>query len=407
MRIIEPHQLRAMQRRQNRRFPKILLGAAILVIFVFVAWAYLKPLPPIKSRPKTLTLSAKNVSIDWPTQGQAAIGTSELGVLKTHGTQKPVPIASVAKVVLALAILNQKPLQLNEQGPKITLDKQDVDYYNREIARVGSRVKVKAGEKITEYQALEALLLPSANNIADTLADWGFGSSAKYQDYANKMTASLGMNHTQINDASGFSPKTVSTAEDLVKRGNAAIQNPVIAQIVKKQQTRIPVEGTIRNVNSLLGEQGNIGVKTGDTDQAGGCFLFAYKNTVDNQEVTLIGAVVGARNLRQALSSAEPLASSTIDDFGLVTAVSKGQTVGYYDVPWQGKVNIVSKEDLAVFGWQGSSKKAKVAIKEFGDVQPGNSVGDVVVGRQRVDLTISSSIAKPGIVWRLKNVFEL
>ncbi len=106
----------------------------------------------------------------WPAYGQAAFiqtGTSEI---HAGPNQHAAPIASVAKVMTAYLVLRDHPLRLGENGPTITLTDDDAFDADRRRGQEESVVPVAAGEQLTELQALQALLLPSANNIAAVLA---------------------------------------------------------------------------------------------------------------------------------------------------------------------------------------------------------------------------------------------
>ena len=155
---------------------KITLIVVIILLGVGL-FSYSRPIPGVKA---VATLAAPKVGsavdLPWPAYGQGALAAQDYGILQTHGEQKAVPMASVAKVVTALAVLKQKPLAVGEQGPTITVNSDDVAIYNSYYTQGGSVVKVEAGEQISEYQALQALLIPSANNMADTLARWAFRS---------------------------------------------------------------------------------------------------------------------------------------------------------------------------------------------------------------------------------------
>jgi D-alanyl-D-alanine carboxypeptidase (penicillin-binding protein 5/6) len=185
----------------------------------------------------------------------------------------------------AYSVLKQKPLKPGQQGPIISISDQDVLTYNDYYSKGGSVAKVVPGEKISEYQALQALMLPSANNFADTLAIWAFGSMDKYILYANNQAKTLGLKDTHISDASGFSPQTLSSARDLVLLGQAAIKDPALAEIANQQQANVPEAGTVHNVNWLLGTDNVNGIKTGNTEEAMGCFLFSSVRNVNGQKI--------------------------------------------------------------------------------------------------------------------------
>jgi serine-type D-Ala-D-Ala carboxypeptidase (penicillin-binding protein 5/6) len=307
-----------MTTRKKKYTPRAKLGLAVALLLIGGVAAFVcqrpAPVQNVRSAQTTPSLASKidTASLPWPSYGEAAIGVAGEGVLAAHGNQTPVPTASVAKVMTALAVLEKMPITPGQQGPTITLTQEDQDLYDYYRLQNGSLAAVSVGEEITEYEALEALLLPSANNIADTLAILAFGSVDAYSDYANELARSLGMTHSDFVDASGFSPATVSTAEDLVKLGEAALQNPVIAEIVAKKSAIIPVAGTVHNTNRLLGTNGINGLKTGNTDQAGGVFIGTCAVTLPNgKTVQVISVVMGAPDIDAALDDSVPILAAT------------------------------------------------------------------------------------------------
>src|SRR5206468_13026880 len=150
-----------------------------------------------------------------------------------------------------------------EDGPTMTLTDVDVADTERRRRRGESVVSVAGGEQLTEWQALQALLLPSANNIATVLARWDAGSIDRFVARMNATARSLGMSHTRYTDPSGYDDATVSTAADQVRVVDRAMRLPVFASIVATPSTTLPVAGTVHNTNALLGHNGFVGVKTG------------------------------------------------------------------------------------------------------------------------------------------------
>ena len=146
---------------------------------------------------------------------------------------------------------------------------------------------------MTERQALQALLLPSANNIAAVLARWDAGSAERFVARMNATARSLGMTHTRYTDPSGYDDATVSTAADQVRVVDRAMRLPVFASIVATPSATLPVAGTVHNTNTLLGRNGFVGVKTGSTDAAGGCFAFRAIRWIDGKRTTITGVVLG------------------------------------------------------------------------------------------------------------------
>jgi D-alanyl-D-alanine carboxypeptidase (penicillin-binding protein 5/6) len=203
------------------------------------------------------------------------------------------PIASVAKVMTAYLVLRDHPLGAEQEGPALTLTDADVADTERRRGLRESIVTVAAGERLTERQALQALLLPSANNIAAVLARWDAGSTERFVARMNATARLLGMTRTRYTDPSGFADTTVSTAADQIRIVQQAMRLPVFASIVATPSAALPVVGTVHNTNTLLGRDGFVGVKTGSDDAAGGCFAFRAVRLVDGRPTTITGVVLG------------------------------------------------------------------------------------------------------------------
>ena len=229
----------------------------------------------------------------WPAYGQAAF--VEAGQSQVHAgpNQHPAAIASVAKVMTAYLVLRDHPLRLGQDGPTIMLTDADVADTDRRRGQQESVVSIEAGEQLTELQALQALLLPSANNIAAVLARWDAGSEDRFVARMNGEARSLGMTRTRYSDPSGYDDATVSTAADQVRIVERAMRLPVFASIVSTQSATLPVAGTVHNTDTLLGYDGFVGVKTGSDDAAGGCFAFRAIRWIDGKRATITGVVLG------------------------------------------------------------------------------------------------------------------
>jgi serine-type D-Ala-D-Ala carboxypeptidase (penicillin-binding protein 5/6) len=228
----------------------------------------------------------------WPAYGQAAvqIGQSEF---QAGPNQHAAAIASVAKVMTAYLVLRDHPLRRGEDGPTITLTDADVADTERRRRQEESIVPIAAGEQLTERQALQALLLPSANNIAAVLARWDAGSVERFVARMNSTAGSLGMSHTSYTDPSGYDDATVSTAADQLRIVDRAMRLPVFASVVATPSAALPFAGTVHNTNALLGYNGFVGVKTGSDDAAGGCFAFRAIRWIHGKRTTITGVVLG------------------------------------------------------------------------------------------------------------------
>jgi serine-type D-Ala-D-Ala carboxypeptidase (penicillin-binding protein 5/6) len=228
----------------------------------------------------------------WPAYGQAAVQIGQSQV-QAGPNQHRAAIASLAKVMTAYLVLRDHPLQSSQNGPTITLTDADVADTERRQGQRESVVSTAAGEQLTERQALQALLLPSANNIAAVLARWDAGSSNRFVARMNAAARSLAMTHTRYTDPSGYEDTTVSTAADQVRIVDRAMRLSAFASIVSTPSATLPVAGTVHNTNTLLGYDGFVGVKTGSDEAAGGCFAFRAIGRIHGKRTAITGVVLG------------------------------------------------------------------------------------------------------------------
>ena len=394
--------------RTDKLIISVVLSATLVIGFVGNISQHLKDVPaPLKPNITYKLSQVADVSnLVWPDSGQAAIGASGFGLLATSGQQTPVPTASISKLITALTVLKAKPITADKSGPILTLTQADVDIYHNYSGLGGSVIPVAVGEQLTEYQALQAMLLPSANNIADSLAIWAFGSLANYADYANKMLADYKLFNTHVGtDASGLSPTSTSTASDLVLLGEIASSNPVIAEITDQSTAVLPMAGTVKNVNWLLGTAGINGLKTGNSDEAGGAYLFTaeYSLTPD-YKITIIGTVMKATDLTDAMTKSLALLKSSRNAFTFDTAVSAGQTVGTYQVAWGKTVSVIAEKDVKALAFQGKIIDKPVVVLDNlkAPITKGSSVGHILTSAgASVSAKISEPIVQPSLWWRI------
>ncbi|MFI5895136.1 D-alanyl-D-alanine carboxypeptidase [Actinoplanes sp. NPDC051513] len=355
----------------------------------------------------TLKIPGKLPALPWPKSGSAELMIEGLGRLGGSGDDDPEAIGSVAKVMTAYLILKSHPLTGDEEGPTITVTQADVADYQSRIPSGQSLVPVQAGEKITEREALEALMLPSANNVAHMLGVWDAGSQDAFLTKMNDAAAELGMKNTRYTDPSGFLPTTTSTAADQVILGRAALKDPVFAEIVALESAEIPVAGAIKNYNDLLGEQGVFGIKTGSTGEAGGNLLFAAHLEVGGKTLTLVGAVFN----QPGAHTPEQLAQVNRVVRKLLTAVKttvkqytllEDKPAGAVTTAWGSTATISPTAPLKVIGWPGLPVKVATTRADPGaEVTSGQVVGNVQAAGVRVELSTDAATTPPSFWWKL------
>jgi D-alanyl-D-alanine carboxypeptidase (penicillin-binding protein 5/6) len=322
------------------------------------------PGPPtvaVLKLPAQLKLPGAKKTIPWPAHGQARVEIAGVGVIGRSGGNPSVPIASVTKVMTAYTVLRDHPLAIGEDGPVIRVLRAEAAAYPGFVRRGESRVKVKAGERITERQALQALLLPSANNMAAILARWDAGSVPAFVQRMNANAAALGMTSTHYADASGYNKASVSSTSDLLRLAPAVMADPTFAATVRLKSARIPLN-KIKNTNRLLGTHGVIGLKTGSMDASGGCLLFVAQHTTPGGGVaTIYGVVLGARRtahrgiLGRAFDTSDKLIVSTEKALRMITLIPAGQTVATLTNPDGSVRRFTVAQPVTVLGWAGQT----------------------------------------------------
>jgi serine-type D-Ala-D-Ala carboxypeptidase (penicillin-binding protein 5/6) len=377
------------------------------------AFQYFRPLPVTAASPVLAASERLGTApaLSWPAQGEAALFVEGVGEVGSSGGQTPVPMASTAKLMTALLVLEDHPLALSEPGPTITVTRTDVSTFLAERNQNESVLPVVAGEQLSEYQLLQGLLLPSASNYADMLATWDLGGVPAFVARMNARAATLGMSASHYADVSGFSPSSVSIPSDLIKVGQTAMRLPVFAQIVAQSQARLPVAGVIRNLDTLLGQGGVIGIKTGHTDQAGGCFVMAADLTIDGLSVRVYGAVMGQPNaLVGAFKTTSTLLQGLIPALHLRPVVRRGDVVASYRTAWSEAGAIVASQSVAWMLLDGTAVSRQVKLDDLPPkVSAGSRVGTLllVAGSHQavVPLNLAGAINGPDAGWRLTRGF--
>ncbi len=390
---------------KHKRFRAVYLLVVLLVGMSTMTVNALRPLPNANVQLNLpVTAPAEALQLQWPAIGEAAIAADGYDLLATHGDETPIATASIAKVITALCVLQKHPLAVGQSGPTLTFSAQDAALYQYQVSHGGSSIPVQEGDQMTEYTALEAMLIPSANNIADSLAIWAFGSLDAYAQYANTYVLQHGLVKTHIGvDASGFDPSTVSTAADLAQLGLIARAEPVIMAIAAQKSTVLQGVGTVYNYNSVLGVNGINGLKTGNNDQNKGALLFTANLEIAGKPVRISGAVMGQTSLPNALSAAVQLESSIAANFESYTYVQKGQVIGSATTAWGTRIPIRAVSSAQLLRWKGDAVTTARTVHKTTADKPG-SIGalDVVAGpvQASVTLTLDSTATAPNYWWR-------
>jgi D-alanyl-D-alanine carboxypeptidase (penicillin-binding protein 5/6) len=307
-----------LSRRATQLLPIVfLVGCLLLAVLALLLIASVRlPLPGAGAGAGSGSATVAEQHPSWPRSGQAAVSVGAGTAVLTPGPESAVPIASVTKIMTALVVLEQAPLAAGDDGFELSIGVADVEDTERRRARSESVVAVRAGDRISQREALLALLLPSANNMAHLLAVKIAGSEPAFVDLMNERARSMRLDRTTYADASGFDRGSRSTARDQTVLARAAMENPTFVWLVRQQLASLPTIGQVVTTNRLLGRHGFVGVKTGSTTPAGGCFVFAAQREVGGERRLVVGAVLGQRGtdpVRAAFDGGELLVDSVTD----------------------------------------------------------------------------------------------
>ncbi|MFF4802415.1 D-alanyl-D-alanine carboxypeptidase [Streptomyces sp. NPDC001351] len=395
---------------------KIWTPLVLLLAIIFAIVQAVRPLPTptlALTADDSYTFAGTKAGLPWPNEGQGWLDVEGIGTMGNFGKQTPVPIGSVAKAMTAYIVLKDHPLKQGEEGKKITVDalaEKEGGYYKQHESTLNT---VKEGDVLTEKQALSAIMIPSANNIARLLARWDMGSEASFIKRMNDTAKELGMKNTTYTDASGLKESTVSTAEDQVKLGNELVKIPALMDITKLPYWVDPSGHKWKNYNDLVPYNGAIGIKTGTTTKAGGNLLFAATKEVDGETVTVVGAILDQQTapiIDTVVHASKTAMLAARDALTSTKILKKGDVVGYVDDQLGGHTPIVLTKDVAAVGWAGLKVKLSFDSDDIphtakAGTQVGTlTVGDGTSGAVKVPVALQKDLTEPGFTAKLKRL---
>ncbi|MGD8167351.1 hypothetical protein ACEXOS_009025 [Herbiconiux sp. P16] len=397
--------------------------AVVIVLGVFVILALglygpatlVGPLPSANaSVDDTAGGAAAAVSPTMPTTGASAIVADvATPVIASAGLTEAMPMGGSAKIITALVVLAAKPLAAGSQGPTIAVSKADADGYQKYVAESARTVAVAQGENWTQREMMEAMLLGSSNNHADTLARWAYGSIDSYLEAAQAWLTARGLTGITVVDTTGLDENDIGTASDLARVSAFAFSEASISEIMASDADDITLPGN-RRVDNLAAYQpdlGYTGVSRSYTDQAGICYLFALAVPVagaaSGTDATLYGAFIREPDWDTLDSDLEALAGSAAGTITQTDVVTEGQAFVTYTTPWGETAHGVAMATESRMLWDASGLQYRVDAKPLATGAQGEQVGSVTVttpdGDVNVLLELDRRIGDPGPLWRLTN----
>jgi serine-type D-Ala-D-Ala carboxypeptidase (penicillin-binding protein 5/6) len=384
------------------------------LLYTSIAFAIAMPLFAQEEGPAT----AKGAAVDTTGKGYTAAYVIEPAthrVLFEENAHTPYPTASMAKMMTALITMEE----IRDGSLKLDAP---VTISARSSKMGGSQIFAKQGQVFPVQTLLAALMVQSANDAAEALAEKIAGSVENFVDIMNQRAKSLGLNETTFYDPHGLpspNPKTndVMSAHDLAILGTELMKYPLMRQYAATPHMDF-ANGTftsgLTNPNHLIqpGKQDYYdaadGIKTGYSAPAGYCVTASAKRG----DMELIAVVMGARAAHGPQSSfgiASRLLSSAFAQYSTVTVLKNGAVVGQANVI-DGSAKTVpaaASQDVKALVKRGEEAGVKVSFsggQVTAPVKTGQPVGTITVTQRgqviaKVPAVAAASVDKqPG--WR-------
>ncbi len=237
-----------------------------------------------------------------------------------NSEQKMYP-ASTTKILTAIITIEKGNLQDKTKVSKAAIAEMKSGYTSAYLVE---------GEELTVEELLELLLIHSANDASNVLAEYISGSIPAFVDLMNLKLKELGCNNTHFVTTNGLHDDNhYTTAKDMATITRYCMRNSDFRRIVAMQECHIKAtnkfgERKFKNTNDLevIGSKyyypGCIGVKTGFTSQAQNCLISA----VSKNNLQLIAVVLHC-NLTDDKQSARYVDSKTLYDYAYSTYTFK------------------------------------------------------------------------------------
>jgi D-alanyl-D-alanine carboxypeptidase (penicillin-binding protein 5/6) len=264
-------------------------------------------LPPLAAArvPPAPSLSAPAAAVFESSTGKAVLG-------RAAGQRRL--IASTTKLMTALVTVSS-PLRLTHlcSAPPYA------------ASPLESQIGLRAGERMSVHDLLQALMLPSANDAAAALAVCVAGSRAAFVARMNRGAQQLGLRYTHFTTPIGLDdPGNYATAADLARLAIADRRDGFLRRTMDLPRATLTTgdhRRTIANRNTLVDEVPWVdGVKTGHTTAAG--YVLVASGT--QHGTTFVATVLGERSERARDADALALLRWAFASYRVATPVTRG-----------------------------------------------------------------------------------
>lgn len=231
-------------------------------------------------------------------RADVVIDTETRTVLFEERAFRTYPIASLAKLMSAVVVLDRKP----NLDARATIS--PAEYTIR-----GGNLRLDPGETVTLRDLLVASIAASANNAAFALPRAVGLTDEEFVGDMNRKAIVLGLESLRFVDAAGFSPENVGSAYDVARlAAHALTQYPLIAEAARTREYRTTVHGSgrayvLRNSNPLLSElDPATESKTGYLNEALYCLVLTRPRGEGRLVAVLLGHPTEVGAVREAVA---------------------------------------------------------------------------------------------------------
>ncbi len=299
------------------------------------------------------TVPTSAQTLNFPNASAFILVDSKSGqVLYGHNIDKKLYPASVTKIMTAIVALENGNLD-----HMMTASQSAVN----DIGDGGMNIGIMAGEELRMEDLLNALLVASANETANIIAENICPTRNDFIDLMNKKAVEIGATNTHFVTTCGIHhPDHYSTASDFAKITRYAMQIPKFREIVSKTSYNMPPTNKhskwypLYNTNKLLGSKSQyysdvIGVKTGYTSQAGNNLASAAISSDGTELIAVVFGVFGPNAKYDVVNYSKELLEYGFKNYSLQTVVEKNQLISSANVENaenDTKLDLVTGEEL-------------------------------------------------------------
>lgn len=288
---------------------KLLQILIVLIVFVTNILATFAETPEIDSGTSCILVDSKT--------GQV--------LYEYNSNAKGLYPASTTKIMTAALAIEKDKLDTVMTASQAAVD---------DIGKDGSNIGIMAGEQITLENLLQALLISSANETANIIAENTCATRQEFVDLMNSKAKELGALDTHfVNPCGAHEPNHYTTVGDLAKIARYAMTFPKFREIVKKVNYQLPPTNkhatwpVLATTNKLMQSTKSdkyeiIGIKTGYTGPAGYNLVSAAVNAEGMELISVVMHVKNDGAQSNVKKYTKELLDYGFDSFSLVTVES-------------------------------------------------------------------------------------